>query len=37
MHVHKHSAAYRAINAVVLLWWTAFVYVNRRIQRWMMT
>lgn len=35
MHAHKHSAAYRAVNAVVLLALTAVVFINRRVQRWM--
>lgn len=33
----RHSAAYRAVNAVALLALTAVVFVNQRIQRWMMT
>lgn len=33
----RHNAAYRAVNAVVLLALTAVVFVNRRIERWMMT
>lgn len=37
MHTKHRNAAYRAANAAVLLVLTAVVFVNRRIQKWMMT
>jgi hypothetical protein len=36
-HIKHHSAAYRAVSACVLLMLTAAIFINRRVQRWMMT
>jgi len=37
MHTKHHSAAYRAVNAALMLALTVVIYVNRKVHKWMMS
>ena len=37
MHTKHHNIAYKAANAALMLALTAIIFINRRIEKWMMS